>query len=93
MKNRIKFTKEEELEIKATICPQQLSISASLFYDGSPEYPASVEDLYVGVIIKGTSIDITKLLNKRQLDSIKEECLQEYDDRLFYQIEMENDCE
>lgn len=43
---------------------------------GEPDEPPEVEDVYVGVIVKGTAIDITALLNKRQMESIVEECFE-----------------
>jgi len=39
--------------------------------------PAEVEDLYVGVIIRGTSIDITSLLNDKQRTHFEDLCLEE----------------
>lgn len=43
-------------------------------HGGSPPEPSEVEDLYVGVIINGTTVEITNLLNKKQREHFEELC-------------------
>jgi hypothetical protein len=42
-----------------------------------PAEPPEVEDLYVGVILFGTAIDVTHLLTPKQLARIREQCLEQ----------------
>jgi hypothetical protein len=53
---------------------EEVEFSASISTDGD------VEDLYVGVIIKGTSIRIEHLLNSKQRDYFEERIIQEASD-------------
>lgn len=46
-------------------------------FDGSINSDGDVEDLYVGVIIKGTSIAIESLLNQKQRTYFEEKIVQE----------------
>lgn len=75
---QLSFIVEREIEILCEVVS---------YYKGKPsvpEYPEpredalEVQDLYVGVIIKGTSIDITHLLSKAQIVHLEELCVEEY---------------
>lgn len=71
------ITKEYECEISCTLTPEEKGDPQTMDGPGTPDYPASVDDIYIGVIIKGTSIDITALLNKAQREHLEAVLLEE----------------
>lgn len=75
MSRKVELNLDAEIEIQATVTPGERGRRAHRYDQIDPDYPATVEDVYVGVIIKGTAIDITALLNPKQLRGIEEECL------------------
>lgn len=82
MSRKITFTREVEIEVMATVVPEYTPPRRG-FDAPEPTDPAEVQDLYVGVIIAGTAIDITKLLNPKQLAALEEECeMAAYDEEL-----------
>ena len=76
----LEFTIEVETEISCSILPACKGIPQSMEGPGTPDEPAEIEDLYIGVIIGGTSIDITHLLNKMQLACVEDECFNQAGD-------------
>ena len=77
------MTGEEEIEFNGTCIPGYPASGPSYSSGGEPAEPPEVEDLYVGVIIKGTSIDITKLLNEKQRGYFEDMLLEDASDREF----------
>jgi hypothetical protein len=63
---------EYEVEFSGTFQPGRPATGPSYSCAGEPAEPAEVDDLYVGVIIKGTAIDITDKLNEKQVDHFTE---------------------
>ena len=43
---------------------------------GEPSDPPEVEDLYVGIIVNGTAIDVTDKLPEKVRNRIMDECLE-----------------
>ena len=71
------ITREYECEISCALTPERKGGRQHKFDQPDPAEPAEVEDLYVGVIIRGTSIDITSLLNDKQRTHFEDLCLEE----------------
>jgi hypothetical protein len=71
---KVEFQVEVELEVQCSVTPEVKGRRAHKFDPPDPDEPSEVEDLYVGVIIRGTAIDITSLLNEKQREWIEEEC-------------------
>ena len=69
-----------ETEVMAFVTPGCKARGPSYASGGEPEEPHLVEDLYVGVLIKGESIDITKLLSKKQLAYMEAKILERAED-------------
>jgi hypothetical protein len=66
-----------ELEVTCSVLPCCPGRGPSMAHaGGEPAEPSEVEDLYVGVIIGGTSIEITDKLPKKVRSRIVEECLE-----------------
>lgn len=72
---KIALNLEYEVEVCASVSPGHPG-TFRVGHGGSPPEGPEVEDLYVGVIIKGTTIDITSLLNQKQLEHIEELCFE-----------------
>lgn len=66
-----------ELEVTASISPGFPGRGPSMDNaGGDPPDPPEVEDLYVGIIIGGVSIDITDKLPEKVRDKIEEQCFE-----------------
>lgn len=72
MKKRIEVTSEYELEISGRPFPAEPDVGLG----------AGIEDLYVGVIVKGKSIDITNLLDEKQFNHFEALLLEEHDEQI-----------
>jgi len=80
MSKKFGITKEFECEICCTLTPARKGDPQTMEGPGSPDEPATVEDLYVAVIIRNASIDITRLLNDRQREHFELLCLEEFEE-------------
>lgn len=69
MKKRIEVTSEYELEISGRPFPAEPDVGLG----------AGIDDLYVGVIVAGKSIDITALLTEKQFSHFEDLLLEEHD--------------
>ena len=79
---KVEFQVEVELEVQCSVTPEYPGKGPSMKHaGGEPPEPSEVEDLYVGVIIRGTAIDITSLLNEKQREWIEEKCFATATDR------------
>jgi hypothetical protein len=63
MSKKVEQMSEYEVEFSGQICPAERDVGINDAY---------IEDLYVGVIIKGQSIDITDKLTDKQRDHFEE---------------------
>ena len=67
---KLEFIAEEEIEVQGTCIPRYRGHGPSMDHaGGEPDEPECVEDLYVGVIIKGISIDVTEFISSRRSKS------------------------
>jgi hypothetical protein len=66
-----------ELEVTASVTPFIRGTRAHKFDQPDPDDGGEVEDLYVGIIIGGVSIDITDKLPPKVRARILEQCLEE----------------
>jgi hypothetical protein len=71
-----------ELEVTASISPGFPGRGPSMAHaGGEPPEPAEVEDLYVGVIIGGVSIEITDKLPKKVRQRIEALCFEKAEEQ------------
>jgi hypothetical protein len=81
MSKKVEFTLDgEEIEIAGSCQQGTKGRRASKFDALEPDEPPCVEDLYVGLIIGGTAIDITDRLNQKQRDYFEQKCFDEASD-------------
>lgn len=77
----LSFTLDEEIEVTCSVTPFVRGRGPSMDHaGGSPDEPSEVEDLYVGVIIKGISIDVTDKLTPKQKSYIEAKCFEQASD-------------
>ena len=74
MSKKLEFTMDLEAEVECSVTPFRKGKRADPFDQPDPDEEACVEDLCVGVIVKGRVIDITGLLNPTEISVIEEEC-------------------
>lgn len=72
MKKLIELNSEYELEFSGRYYPAEPDVGLG----------AGIEDLYVGVIVKNRSIDITNLLDEKQFRHFEDALLEERDNQI-----------
>jgi hypothetical protein len=78
MKNkRISLSSEYEVEISGRYSPGYPARGPSYSSGGEPGEPAEMEDISVGVVVAGVTIDITDRLSDKQLAHFEELLLEE----------------
>jgi hypothetical protein len=72
MSKKVELNLEEEIEVCCSVTRAVKGDGPGAYYGPTPDEPAEIEDLYVGVIIKGKTIDITNLLDEKQIAYFEE---------------------
>lgn len=65
-----------EVEVTCSVTPFYRGAGYGSHYGPTPDEHPEVEDLYVGIIVNGTSIDVTNKLPKKVIAQIKGRCLE-----------------
>lgn len=86
MSKKIEFSLDaEEIEISCSVTPFCPGTGPNMDGPGDPPEGGDIEDLYVGVIIKGTTIDITDKLNIKQREYIEERVRLHVEDSYYFE--------
>jgi hypothetical protein len=68
--------REIEWDLDYTISPGTRNKKARIYGECDPDEPPCVEDLFVGIVICGKTVDITKLLDPKQVCYFADLCME-----------------